>query len=260
MSSKTFLTISKKECLIVYKDILANSNKKWESGKHLSLIGDFSSATSMAIISIEEMVKALVVYLDGNGFEFRKVKGMDKVFNHHQIRYLIAYIMFVISLFGEDLIRFIETVRENPSEITKISEALKQNKDEFFEKNLKVYFLRKLVLLEREFSWFSQVDVFRQDGFYSNYEEHLTNPITISKYDYKQVFQRLEKVRKVGAEIITAFEIKDESVIENLKKVKIEFKQMKFYSHIEKSLAIIRQSRENPFDIVKSNFVSFENI
>src|SRR4051812_38270732 len=101
MSSKTFLTIPKKECLEVYKTILKNSDNKWESGKKLADIGDFGGATSFALISVEELIKALIVFLDGKGFEFRSLKGIDTFFKNHKIRYIIAYAMFAMNLFTD---------------------------------------------------------------------------------------------------------------------------------------------------------------
>jgi AbiV family abortive infection protein len=254
MSSKTFLTISKKECLIVYKNILENSDRKWESGKNLAKINDFGGATSMAIISVEEMIKAIVVLLDGKGFEFRNVKGMDVVFNHHQIRYLIAYAMFVMSLLGDELLKFLTRIRENPDEMIKIEEAMKQNEEEFFERNLKHYCFRKLIQLKKEFDWFSQVDIFRQDGFYCGYEEQLKNPISIDSCDYEKVINRLEKVRKVGKELIISFENQEVNFTKPFLRLKKDFKQKKYYKHIEKSLATVRQSRESPFDLIKKKF------
>lgn len=254
MSSKTFLTISKKECLEVYTSILKNSDQKWEAGKNLAAINDYGGATSMAIISVEEMVKALIVFLDGKGFEFRNVKGMDTVFKHHQIRYLIAYAMFALSLVGDELFKFLAKIRENPSEVIRMDEAMVQNEEEFFEKNIKQYLFRKLIQLKREFDWFSQVDIFRQDGFYCDYDEQLKNPITISSYDYEQVIQRLEKVLKVGKEIILAFENQDEKLTDQFKDIKRNFKQKKYYQHIENLLATVRQSRETPFDLIKKKF------
>ncbi len=252
MSSKTFLTISKKECLVVYKSILENSDRKWEAGINLSTINDYGGATSMAIISVEELVKALIVLLDGNGFNFRRVKGMDAVFKHHQIRYFIAYAMFILSLFSDEVAKFIIEFREKPDELIRLEEEMRQNEEGFFEKNMKRYLFRKMIQLKKEFDWFSQVDIFRQDGFYSDYKEQLKTPITIGVYDYDQVIQRLERVRKVGKEIILAFENQDEHFAKLFITVKGNFQSKKFYKLVERALTTVRQSRESPFVLIKN--------
>ncbi len=253
MSSKTFLTISKKECLIVYRDILENSDKKWDAGKKLADIEEYGGATSMAIISVEELIKALVVFLDGKGFEFRNVKGMDAIFNHHQIRYFLAYAMFVMSLFGEELLKFIGKVRENPNSIIILSEEIKNDK-EFFEKNIKFYLFRKMILIKEEFNWFSKVDIFRKEGFYCDYDDQLKNPIKITKEDYYGVFQRLERVKKIGIALIDSFNIQDEKTTEQFDNIKRDFKQKDYYQKIGDSLATMRKTRQSPFDLIKQSF------
>lgn len=256
MSSKTFLTISKEECLVVYKRVIEHSDIKWDSSKSLANAGDLGGAVSMAIISVEEMIKALVVYLDGNGFEFRRIKGMDIVFNHHQIRFLIAYAMFVVGSFGEDLINFITRIRENPEQLAKMTESMKEAGPKYYEKHFKYYVLKKLALLKSEYKWFSQVDLFRQEGFYSDYEQQLKTPISITLEDYEKVIQRLEKVRKIGKGIIEAFEDKDPLTKEGLENLKKKFKQEKLYKHMETSLSKVRQTRNSPFDTVRKSFIN----
>jgi len=250
MSSKTFLTISKNECLTVYKDIYENSNKKWFAGKKLAEIGEYGGATSMAIISIEELIKALVVFFDGMGFKFRGVKGMDAIFNHHQIRYFLSYAMFVMGIFGDELLNFINKIQQNPKIIKKLNDGLKNDED-FFEKNLKFYVYRKLVLIKEEFNWFSKVDVFRQDGFYCDYEEQLKNPIKITDIEYYGVIQRLERVRKIGFEIIDSFNEQDEMTVKTLNYLKQNFNQKNYYEKIGNSLTTLKKTRQNPFDFIK---------
>jgi len=252
MSSKTFITISKKECLTVYKNILEHSEQKWESGKQLAKINDFGGATSLAIISVEELVKSLIIFLDGKGFEFRSIKGINTLFENHKIRYLLAYAMFSMGIFGDELMKFLKKTRENPQEILNLIEE-KKNNIVSFEKKIKFYALKKIVLLKREFEWFAKVDIFRQDGFYCDYVEQLKNPITISPIDYEQVIVRLEKVRTVGKGIIEAFDTTDEISNEQFAQIKRDFKQKKYYEKFSKALATVRQTRENPFDLIKKN-------
>lgn len=106
MCSKTFLTISQAECLSVYPKVLANAEMKWESGKKLAETGDFGSATSQQIISIEEFIKAIILILDGNGFRFRKMPNAKVFFQDHQIRYFLAYIFIIFDVFKNEMLFF----------------------------------------------------------------------------------------------------------------------------------------------------------
>lgn len=252
MASKTFLTISKKECSTVYKNILDNSDKKWESGKKLADTGEYGGATSLAIISIEELVKGLIVFIDGQGFDFRRVKGMKSIFENHQIRYLIAFSMFVMGLAGEELVKLVQSFKGRPQELTTLMNKIKTDK-EFLRTTGTRYVLKKLVVLKNEFDWFSRVDIFRQDGFYCDYDEQLKNPISITEEDYRHVISRLEKVRLVGKALIDSFDTKDEVYLEHIRKMKRDFKAKRFYDKIGESLATVRQSRESPFDLIKNS-------
>lgn len=254
MSSKTFLTISKNECLFVYKQILSNSDAKWKSGINLGALGDYGGATSIAIISIEELIKALIVFFDGKGFELRRVKGMDVLFKQHQIRYVIAYTMFVMSLFGDELIKFIMEYREKPQALIAFMEEMKSDKD-IFERKMKFYLFRKIIVLRKEFEWFSKADLFRQDGFYCDYDEQLKNPIAISLDDYQIVFQRLEKVRIFGKGIIDAFNSNEEIYNEQIERFRQDFRQKDYYTKIAYSLATLRQTKMSPFDLFKESFI-----
>lgn len=252
MASKTFLTISKKECAVVYKDILSNSDKKWESGEKLADNEEYGGATSLAIISVEELVKGLIVFFDGQGFDFRRVKGMKSIFENHQIRYLIAFSMFVMGFVGEELVKLAQSFKGRPQEFLILTNRIKTDK-EFLRTTGTRFMLKKLVVLKNEFDWFSRVDIFRQDGFYCDYEEQLKNPISITKEDYQHVISRLEKVRLVGKTLIESFDTTDKIYLDHFAKMKRDFMTNKLYDKIGESLATVRQSRDNPFDLIKKN-------
>jgi AbiV family abortive infection protein len=252
MSSKTFLTIPKKECLVVYLEILNNSNKKWESGKKLAEIGDFGSATSIAIFSIEELVKSILVLLDGYGFKFRNIQGIGLFFKNHQIRYILAYAMFVINIFSEEIKKYIIYFRDKPNEL--ILEIAKIRGDRrYLEQKLKYYTFRKIIALKKEFEWFSKVDVLRQDGLYCDFDEQLKNPINISEEDYQQVFRRLEKVKEVGQIIIDSFTSHEYLYKDYIEQMKLDFRQNDIYQKISNALMKLRHSNENPFELIMKN-------
>jgi hypothetical protein len=199
------------------------------------------------------MIKAIVVFLDGKGFEFRNVKGMDIIFNHHQVRYLIAYGMLVMNLFGDELIKIFSKIKENPNMAIKFFEEMKKD-DNFFENKMKFYLFRKLVLIRKEFDWFSMLDIMRQDGFYCDYEDQLKNPIKISQDNYFKVIQRLEKVKNFGTILITSFNAQDDLIEEQINNMKRIFRQNGYYQKIEDTLTTIRKTKQSAFNLVKQSF------
>lgn len=248
MSDKTFMTISKKECLITYKGILKNSDTKWESGLVLAERKDFGVAISLAIISVEELIKSLLVFFDGIGFKFRSIKGINTLFENHQIRYLIAFAMFVMGSFGEDIMDLVKTLRNDPQ---KIGLILKDKTH--YMNDLIPYIQKKFQSLKDEFEWFSNIDFIRQNGFYCDFEDQLINPIEISEDDYKQVAIRLNKVRIIGKSTIEAINDPNLNLNGHLNLLKNNLKESNAYAEMSKMLASIKKKGENPFDIIKRN-------
>ena len=253
MDNKTFLNISESECLIVYKEILKNSDMLWESGKILANSGNYGQGISSSIISIEELIKTIIVLFDAKGFELRKIKGISSFFRSHEIRYVVAYSMFAICLFGEDLLKALKRMKKEPAWMLKLNEERKNDKD-FFEKRLRFYVLRKFITLRRELNWFSKVDLFRQEGFYCDYKSTLKTPIQISETDFTEVIKRLEKVKSVGKGLIQALESDDEEYLKRFSDFIIDFKKNQYADKIANALAVIRKTRKPPFELLKEMF------
>ncbi len=69
---------------------MANSNLKANSAKlTIAENNDYGSAISLLIISNEEAVKALMLFLEGNDFRLRNIPGFTNLFENHRLRYLV---------------------------------------------------------------------------------------------------------------------------------------------------------------------------
>lgn len=258
-NNKDFMNIPKKECLVVYKGMINHSDAKWNSGEKLAEIGDYGTATSLLIFSIEELIKSLVILLDGKGFEFRNTPGVKIVFQDHRIRYVIAYLMFSMNLFGEDLICFILKVRNDKQEVFGLMKEFEKNKESLVEKFI-IYLYQKIKLIDEENEWFSQVDIFRQDGLYCDYEQQFKNPLMIGEGNYLGVLERLKKVRSFGKEFITIAESDDDELIKQIKQLSRQFREDRVYQKLGNSLSGVRKSGENPFDLIKELLKDFSSM
>lgn len=235
---------------MVYVEMLKNSDSNWQSANQLAANGDYGRAISLSIISVEELVKALVVYFDSKGFHLRKVKGIKVLFKTHQIRYFIAYGMFVMSVFSDELRKFVLQFHNDPNVMDSWAALMKDEK--LLDKKMKYYVFRKIILLRRELDWFSQVDLFRQEGFYCDYVDRLKNPINISPEDFSYARQRLAKVRKFGKELIDAYNEDTETTREYIIKMRNDFKDKNHYGKIEAALKFLKDARMLPFEFIKS--------
>lgn len=259
MELKSFQNISKQECTTASAAIMVSADQKWESGKTLAEKGDFGGATSLAIVSLEEQIKALLLLVDGQGFQFRKVKGMQAFFQNHSIRYIIAYYIFVMAVFGEDLFRFIYRMRDNP-ELMKEMVSLYQIDKEAMYKKMGRYIMRKIIQLSNEMEWFSRIDLFRQDGFYSDYDRELKTPVIINKHNYIETMERLLRVHFAANEMMRAITNPEKEFSDELEKMQLKLLQDKMYDKISDGIAMVGRNRKAPFAFMKKWFNDMRNL
>jgi AbiV family abortive infection protein len=238
MKNKAFANFTNNDCLEHYSEFLINSEKKRKDADILAKAGSYDTAISLAIISLEEMIKGILVLADGCGFKFRRIKGINTLFRNHDIRYFIAFGLFSVSLVEEDFMKFMAFIINNPSEILNLIQKM-ENNDPVIEKKLKWFLLRKFSLLKKEFAWFYKVNIFRQDGFYWNF--HKTK-ITIE--NYLDVTRRIDKVRQYGDVIIPTIKSGGYAALTTT------FQAEDYYSKIENVLGILSRSKQSPFDLI----------
>lgn len=241
------------ECKVYHKSLIANAEKKWAISELLRKNEFYDDAVSYHLICIEEYVKSLVMMFDANGFEFRKVKGMDVFFKHHKIRFFIAYLMFALSLFGEDFIKWIKNAQKNPEKFKSQIEKIVKNKDEGkLPLGLKIYILKKMILLRKEIAFFKSADVLRQLGFYIDFD--LNNGVTkpISKKLYIGIHTRLEKVMKTLVVFTSTFDILDEKTQAILTKAALDFKENGVYEQLEIALKSNKKNPNKIFELIEN--------
>lgn len=254
MTGKNFLTISKVECQIAYKEILLNSDQKWKTSELIAQSGDYSSALSSAIISTEELVKAFIVFLDGQGFSFRKIKGMYTIFRNHRIRYFILFLLYVMGLLNEDIQKLMMKItRRSPAVLNRYNESKMWKKK--FKSNIEKYIQQKAQELQLEIERFSTLDALRQASFYTDYNGSLKSPTTFTKEDFEIFQSRLTLARFAGESIINSFINADEDTMKSIDKLKMDCVKKGYYKNIEEAFKYMNDTRLNPFDaFMKSVF------
>lgn len=254
MNATSFFSIPREKLMGYYPEIISNSSEQYRVANRLAEEENYGMAISHLLISTEEMVKALIIILDAEGFEFRKVKGMDMFFKNHEIRFFIGFLTFIITLFGEDFIKELEKIKKEPSRIKEIID-LQKNKP-MFELKLKWYFLRKLIVIKKEFAWFSQAEVFRQNGFYVDMKGDLISPLKLTKLEYKEAKTRIEKVNKTIKYLIESLDSNDSEMKEYIKKFKLQFIQENWYYKMEEGFANARKGRKSFFSLFNDSVLS----
>lgn len=245
-SNSSFFNVPRDKLLNYYPEIVANSKRQFGAADNLALNGDYGMAMSHLLISTEEMVKALIVVMDAQGFDFRKVKGMDIFFRNHEVRFFISFLTFVLTLFADDGMKILREFRDNPNKTKELSTLL-DNKPEIMKK-MQSYLIRKLVVIRNELGWFSKAEAFRQNGFYVDAKGNLISPLLFTRDDFDQTKLRIEKINKAIQGTIEAYLTDDEKLKIEIENTKATFHTEKFYALIEKELAERRVGKETFFD------------
>ncbi|WP_166962133.1 AbiV family abortive infection protein [Yeosuana marina] len=211
--NKSFMNLSKEECLVVSKETFRNAKNKHSDALILAKNNSYGMATSTLMLSLEENMKAVILFLDGNGFEFRKrVKGIKYLFVNHKLRYPLGLILSGFNIFGKDLIGFIVRIASTPSLIKDFS--INEKEWEGLALN---YISEKINQLSEEIIWFSNADYLRQDGMYVDYDNVLKTPLSIDKEDFNNILTRVSGISEFIDKFLSIFGQSNESTDAELK-------------------------------------------
>lgn len=250
--SKNFMTLSKKECLTVSNHLLKNAECLYNDAQLLEKNKSYGRATTMLIHSTEETMKAFILFLDGNGFEFRNnVKGINNLFVNHSLRYGLAMVISLLHIISEDLKKFIIKARNEPDAIISLC-----NDKSNFDKMIKEFMEHKINIFNQEVIWFSKLEFLRQEGLYVDYIDEILTPLNFEEDDYNEVLTRYIGLNYFVKVVMESFEIKEERHIEYLNKFRIKFLDENWYKYI--GLAIYQfKCKKNPLEKLSKKINDF---
>lgn len=253
--NKNVMSLSRKECLIVHKEFLINAEAKYKDAITLANISSYGSATSHLIISMEETMKAIVVYLDGNGFEFRmRVKGIKGLFENHQLRYFLAIALSVLNIFVQDFILLIERIKKDKNVILNI-----KFDDADFQKQINYYIIEKTKSIMNEVVWFSNADIYRQDGFYVDYSDEIKTPLSISNDEFLEIKTRVDNLRNVASNFLQSFVPEEADLKDHIKKFKKQLIEEKWYEQLSKLIEKTKDRKNDPFELMIKSLSELES-
>jgi AbiV family abortive infection protein len=182
-----FLNISREECLNVYPTIIENAEMHFRVSQILAKSSEFGVAISHLVLGSEELVKAVIIFCDGIGFEIRKIKGAKLFFGDHQTRHLISFILNYADIFiplitaqlliASKMNNFIE------SNINLDDEEYNLAMDKKFGNLYKLDEADLFKKMERLQFW-TKADEFKMRGFYVDYNQKLSIPSQLSEFDF----------------------------------------------------------------------------
>lgn len=101
---------SKEVFHLIYKNAL---RKKKDADALVKYNKSYDSANSLLILGYEELIKAIFVFLHGEGFEVYKIKNAKKVFSDHKFKHLVSKIFEIMNGFSDSFVRFENIEKSN---------------------------------------------------------------------------------------------------------------------------------------------------
>lgn len=171
MKEAGFLNLSPKLSEGLDHKVYLNAKRLYRDAEVLCKNSSYSTATSLIILSSEEIIKALLILLHSKGFKVYQIKGAKKFFANHRVRHEIAELIEV----GAGLYRLHEqweNESNNPVFRTRFKilnsilngfHKLARMKEPFEEAKLRIESLEEF-------------DALKNRGFYVDYQNELLIP------------------------------------------------------------------------------------
>ncbi len=229
---KNFMTLSKAECLEVSEQLQENAKGKYKDALLLADNGSYGSAIFNMILSMEEQMKAIIIFFDGNGFRFRqKVKGIKKLFTDHQLRYLLGFFLSVIDLVAPDLERKLDEFRTNPEKFLSVNP-----KDPAFQEMMRLWVVDKIKALAAKAEWFSSIKNIREEGIYVDVKGSFSSPMDKSKEEFEQVKKQVDGLRKIIDSLIVGELLPEDPLWGSIQGIKKQFIEEGWYEKLSKEV------------------------
>lgn len=108
-----FVNLSPEQSKNAYQSIYKNAlRKKRDADTLVKYSNSYDSANSLLILGYEELIKAIVVFLHGEGFNAYKIKNFQKIFYDHSFRHTVAKIFEMINGVSDSFLRY-ETIEKS---------------------------------------------------------------------------------------------------------------------------------------------------
>ncbi len=239
---KNFMNLSNDECINIAKETLNNANQLYEEGQILSNNKSYGRAISLLILSLEETMKALILYLDGNGFEFRsRVKGIKNLFINHKLRYPLAFVLSVMHILINDIMSLLKRSKNKSALLISSLFDIK-----ILDESVKQYIFKKTVQLKSEIEWYRSAEYLRNEGIYVDYNNELKTPQNFKKEDYDSVYIRMRSMRGFIDLFIRSFSDLDEETYKQLKNTQRQFIEKNWYEKIGNLITTVNTKNTNP--------------
>ncbi|MCU7548143.1 AbiV family abortive infection protein [Chitinophagaceae bacterium LB-8] len=175
--SQNFLNISRAECANVYLVVMKNANTHFRCAEILAPAGEYSNAVAHLILGTEEIIKALLLFLESKDFDLRKVEGYKSLFRNHRARHSIIKEFYSVIMALKSLVS-IEKKKKDENAILYYAKAVTD-------------VLYGVISGIENYQWWDNADNLKQECFYVDYKSAIKDPQSISSEQYQEAYKNV---------------------------------------------------------------------
>lgn len=178
-----------------YLVVIKNAERHYKTAQVIAASGDYANAVAHIVLSGEEFLKAVVIYLDSKELGVRKIPSIHKLFYQHVPRHNVIKMVF-------SALQFLQTTKEG----------------------MKMGVPGTLLGLVRGYyksrankAWWKQADQLKLKALYVDYTSALSDPSSITEADYRSSLLRGTDLSKSVKSLINYIESMTEQELKDFK-------------------------------------------
>ncbi|TAJ49986.1 MAG: AbiV family abortive infection protein [Chitinophagaceae bacterium] len=190
-----FMEATAEQCATFYPVVIKNAERHYKTAQVIAASGDYANAVAHIVLSGEEFLKAVVLYLDSKELGIRKIPGIHKLFYQHVLRHNVIKMVFSV-------LQFLQTTKE----------GMKMGIPGTLLGLVKGYYKGRA-----NKAWWNQADQLKLKAFYVDYTSTLSDPVSITETDYKTALLRGTDLDKSVKSLINYIESMTEQELNDFK-------------------------------------------
>lgn len=178
-----FRSLSSAASREIYPKIKFNAEKHFRAAELLAAAQDYSNAIAHLILGSEELVKYILLVLQGYDFPVKKINDYDKLFTRHYARHSLLKEFYSVCLFLSGIINW---PGKSPTKQSAGYNILKTIMHSIATINDSV----------QNHAWWGAADQLKQNCFYLDYtSEGIADPAIVDAVAYEQAHQLTTRFR-----------------------------------------------------------------
>lgn len=180
MRINNFMRLSAAECAQFYPAVRANAQRHNRAADTLQKTGDYGNAIAHRILGSEEMVKALILFLEGKGMDLRSLEAIKPLFKFHVPRHKVFKTLF-------SALHALHTM-SSASQLS-FGKALLT----LLKGGLETYFNTQ---------WWKNAERYKQNAFYADHQGVFNDPLKLTREDCDTAYNYTRTVNERMADVI----------------------------------------------------------